>query len=234
MSEQDAGAGGPVQNVSFPGGQGEAHGYLELPPNGSGPGLVVIQEWWGLDSHIADVVRRFAAEGFVALAPDLYGGTTAHDRDDAARLRKQLPVERAARDLAGAVDLLLGHEAVTSSTVGVVGFCMGGAFAITLAAQQGDRVSAAVPFYGLPDAGTDFGNLRAAVQGHFGEKDRSISRDDVVTMATTIRLQSGIEPQTFWYPAGHAFVNDQRPSHDPHSAALAWSRAVDFLQTHIR
>ncbi|MFP5347192.1 MAG: dienelactone hydrolase family protein [Actinomycetes bacterium] len=224
------GAHGRAQNVSFPGGDGEAYGYLELPPSGRGPGLVVVQEWWGLTDHIADLVRRFAAEGFVALAPDLYGGRTTHDPEEARRLLRQLPVDRAARDLAGAVDLLLGHDAVTSPAVGAVGFCMGGGFALALAAQQGERVGGVVPFYGLPPADTGYGHLRAQVQGHYAEKDRSISRDDVAAMTTKVRQQAEIDAEIFWYPAGHAFVNDQRPSYDPDSARLAWSRAVAFLR----
>ncbi len=223
------------QNVTFPctSPSGEAHGYLEEPEGGKGPGLIVIQEWWGLDEHIADLVRRFAGEGFVTLAPDLYGGTTVHDREDAARMAARLPVDQAVADLAGAVDYLLGLDAVTSSTVGVVGFCMGGAFVLRLAARAGDKVSAAVPFYGRPDPAIDYSGLRAAVQGHYAEHDRSISRDDVVTMATTIRLQSGVVPEIHWYPAGHAFMNDQRPAHDRHCAALAWSRAVEFLRENV-
>jgi len=223
------------QNVAFPSTSesGQAHGYLEVPESGQGPGLIVIQEWWGLDDHIAELVARFAAEGFVALAPDLYGGETVHNREDAAKMARQLPIERAVRDLAGAVDYLLGHDAVTSSNVGVVGFCMGGGFVLRLAAQERDRIGAAVPFYGLPESGTDYSGMRAAVQGHYAEQDRSISRDDVVAMATTMRLQSGVVPQIYWYPAGHAFMNDQRPAHDQHCAALAWSRAVEFLRDNV-
>ncbi len=219
-----------VQNVSFPSGDGEAHGYLQLPPSGRGPALVVVQEWWGLTDHIADLVRRFASEGFVALAPDLYGGRTTHDPEEARRLLRKLPVERAARDLAGAVDLLLGSDAVTSPAVGVVGFCMGGGFALALAAQQGERVAAVVPFYGLPPADTDYGDLRAHVQGHYAEKDRSIKRNDVTAMVAKVRRQADIDAQIFWYPAGHAFLNDQRPRYDADSARLAWSRAIDFLR----
>ncbi len=94
------------------------------------------------------MANRLAAEGFVALAPDLFGGTTTHDADEAGRLMQELPVDSAARDLGGAVDYLLGHDAVTSSTIGAVGFCMGGGFVLVLAAQQGDKIGAAVPFYG--------------------------------------------------------------------------------------
>src|SRR5918912_1444049 len=136
-----AGAQNPRQNVSFPSNGGSAHGYLRTPASGRGPGVVVVQEWWGLDDHMADVVDRLAAEGFVALAPDLFGGRVAHDADEAGELMSKLPVEESARALGGAVDYLLAHDGVTSSTVGVVGFCMGGGFVLLMAAQQGDRVS---------------------------------------------------------------------------------------------
>src|SRR5437899_774078 len=111
----------PRQNVTFPSNGHTAHGYLATPPSGSGPGVIVIQEWWGLTDHIADVADRLAAEGFVALAPDLYGGTTTHDADEAGTLMMALPVEQAARDLGGAVDYLLGLDACTSAGVGAIG-----------------------------------------------------------------------------------------------------------------
>src|SRR5437764_5305065 len=104
----------PRQNVSFPSAGREAHGYLAVPSSGSGPGVIVIQEWWGLTDHIASIADRLAAEGFVALAPDLFGGKTAHDADEAGSLMMSLPVDGAARDLGGAVDYLLGLDAVTS------------------------------------------------------------------------------------------------------------------------
>src|SRR3954447_25771346 len=156
----------PRQNVTFPSNGSQAHGYLATPESGSGPGVVVIQEWWGLTNHIADVSNRLAAEGFVALAPDLYGGTTTHDAAEAGELMQKLPVEQAARDLSGAVDYLLGHDAVTSSKVGAVGFCMGGGFVLVLAAQQGDKGGAAVPFYAvLREPYPSFENLTAPVLG---------------------------------------------------------------------
>src|SRR5579875_1166175 len=100
-SREDAAMTNPRQNVTFPSNGGEAHGYLRKPESGSGPGLVVIQEWWGLDDHMADLVDRFAAEGFVTLAPDLFGGRVAHDSDEAGKLLQELPVEQAAKDLGG-------------------------------------------------------------------------------------------------------------------------------------
>ncbi len=225
------------QNVRFPGGDGEAFGYLRLPESGSGPGVVVIQEWWGLTTHVASIVDRLADAGFVALAPDLYGGPTTHDSAEAAELVKRLPVERAAEDLAGAVDHLVGLPAVSSSTVGAIGFCMGGGFVFALAARRPDLVSAAVPFYGLPRDGSVVPRVRAAVQGHFGLEDRGIPVERVRSVFAV--LDERPEPalaELYLYPAGHAFLNDENliGTYDPECAAQAWSRAVQFLTQHVR
>jgi len=225
----------PQQNTTFPSNGGTAHGYLAIPERGYGPGLVVIQEWWGLTTHIADLARRFAREGFVALAPDLYGGATTHDAAEAGRLARELPVDRAARDLAGAVDYLLTHEAVRGGKVGAVGFCMGGGFVLVLAAQQGDRIAAAVPFYGIPPVEQDYRNLTAAVLGIYGEKDASIPAEAVANVRRAIAEQSGREPEFVTYPAGHAFLNDENliGTYDAEQAAAAWARAVAFLHEHL-
>jgi len=227
----------PIQNVTFPSNGTSAHGYLALPPAGSGPGLIVIQEWWGLTSHIKDVTDRFAAEGFVALAPDLYGGPTTHDGDEAGRLMSELPVAGAARDLGGAVDYLLGLDAVTSSTVGAVGFCMGGGFVLVLAAQEGARIGAAVPFYGvLKEDYPDLSGLTAPVQGHFGEQDDFTTPDAARALAERIAAESGVTPELHFYPAGHAFFNDENllGTYDKEQADLAWQRAVAFLRQNVR
>jgi carboxymethylenebutenolidase len=226
----------PRQNVTFASNGHQAHGYLAVPPAGSGPGVVLIQEWWGLDDHMVDVADRLAAEGFVVLAPDLMGGRVAHDSDEAGQMMQQLPVEQAARDLGGAVDYLLGHDAVTSSTVGTVGFCMGGGFVLLLAAQQGERVSAAVPFYGVGPAVPDtYTGIRAAVQGHYAEQDGFYPVEQARQQEQQIREESGAEVQFFYYPAGHAFHNDKDRlgTYDEESAKLAWSRTVDFLRSHV-
>lgn len=226
----------PLQNVTFASNGQQAHGYLALPDSGSGPGVLVIQEWWGLTDHIAGIADRLAREGFVALAPDLFGGQVAHDADEAGQLMTDLPVDRAARDLGGAVDFLLAHDAVTSSTVGAVGFCMGGGFVLLLAADQGARVSAAVPFYGVGPAVPDtYTGVRAAVQGHYGEKDDFYPVADAREQERQIRDESGSEVEFFTYPAGHAFHNDEDllGTFDPESAALAWSRTVAFLRSHV-
>ncbi len=231
-------ADNPLQNVTFGSNGGTAHGYLAVPESGSGPGVVVIQEWWGLTSHIADVTNRFAAEGFVALAPDLFGGTTTtNDADEAGQLMQDLPVNKAATDLAGAVDYLLGHDAVVGSKVGAVGFCMGGGFVLVLAAQQGDKIGAAVPFYGvLGEDYPSFANLSAPMLGHFGQEDTMTPPDAVKQLADRIESESGVRPDFRIYPAGHAFFNDENllGTHDPEQATIAWNETLTFLRSTLR
>lgn len=223
----------PRQNVTFASNGSEAHGYLAAPTAGSGPGVLVIQEWWGLTDHIADVTDRLAAEGFVALAPDLFGGRVAHDADEAGVMMTELPVDRAVRDLAGAVDYLLAQDIVTSTKLGVIGFCMGGGFVLLLAAQQGDKIGAAVPFYGAgPALPATYQGLTAAVQGHYGEQDAMYPVAQARAQEQQIRTEAGVPVQFHYYPAGHAFHNDgnELGTYDPHNAQLAWSRAVAFLK----
>ena len=226
----------PIQNVTFLSNGDTAHGYLAVPESGSGPGVVVIQEWWGLTDHIADVSNRLAAEGFVALAPDLFGGKTTHDADEAGRLMQEVPVDRAARDLSGAIDHLLAHEAVTGEAVGTVGFCMGGGFVLAMAAQQGDRVAAAVPFYGVyPGETPDFSGLTADLLGHFGENDDFAPPAQVRDLAAKIEAESGTVPDFRFYPAGHAFFNDENllGTYDAEQAAKAWTATLEFLRAKL-
>ncbi len=230
-------ADNPHQNVTFPSNGGSAHGYLATPESGSGPGVIVIQEWWGLVDHIRDVTDRFAAEGFVALAPDLYGGATTHDADEAGEMMQDLPVDQAARDLGGAVDFLLGHGAVTSDTVGAVGYCMGGGFVLVLAAQQGDRIGAAVPWYGVGGYDqVDLSTVTAPVQGHFGSEDDFAPPEQVRDLEQ--KLQASGSPDVdirIHEGAKHAFFNDEDPfgHYDAELAAQTWSDAVAFLHDHV-
>jgi carboxymethylenebutenolidase len=226
----------PRQNVTFPSNGSEAHGYLAVPAAGSGPGVIVIQEWWGLTDYIAGIADKLAAEGFVALAPDLYGGKTTHDSDEAGSLMMSLPVEQAALDLAGAVDFLLGHEAVTSPRLGAIGFCMGGGFVLMLAAQQGERIAAAVPFYGVgPAVPAAYAGVTAAIQGHYAERDDFFPADAARAQAEQIHTESGADVEYFYYPAGHAFHNHENllGTYDKEQAELAWGRAVEFLKTKL-
>ena len=225
----------PRQNVTFPSNGSTAHGYLATPSSGRGPGVVVIQEWWGLTDHIASITDRLAAEGFVALAPDLFGGKTTHEAEQAQQLMQALPVEQAVRDLSGAVDYLLGHDAVSGDKVGAVGFCMGGGFVVNLAVQAGDRIGAAVPFYGVVQNDPELSQVSAPVLGHWGEQDDFNPVDQVRELERRLRDEAGVEVTFHFYPAGHAFVNDENRlgTYDKEQADLAWRRTVEFLHAKL-
>ncbi|MEU0283887.1 dienelactone hydrolase family protein [Streptomyces sp. NPDC088147] len=224
-----------LQNVSFPSAGTTAYGYLAVPPAGHGPGVIVIQEWWGLTAHIKDIADRLARAGFVALAPDLYGGRVAHDSGEALRMMGDLPTERGVDLLSGAVDYLLARPETDGETIGTVGFCMGGGFVLSLAAKD-QRVSAAVPFYGVNRDGVpDFSNLKAEILGHYGGDDDTVPPSSLEELRTAIESQSGIVPVIHLYPgAGHAFFNDGRPeAYHATSAALAWERTITFLRERL-
>ena len=223
----------PHQNVTFASAGAQAHGYLALPESGKGPGVIVIQEWWGLTDHIRDIADRLAVQGFVALAPDLYGGWITHDGEEAGQMMSSLPEEKGAELLAGAVDYLLASDKVTSQKLGAIGFCMGGGFVLQLAAQQGEKIAAAVPFYGVGQGvPNDFSGVRAAVQGHYANFDSMYPAADAKAQEQQIREQAGVEANYYFYDADHAFHNDENPAgnYNPELAALAWQRAVDFLR----
>ncbi|MFI7347308.1 dienelactone hydrolase family protein [Streptomyces sp. NPDC049936] len=219
------------QNVTFPSAGSTAHGYLAVPNAGSGPGVIVIQEWWGLTSHIKEIADRLAQVGFVALAPDLFGGKVAHDAAEALRMMRELPTRRGVQLLSGAVDYLISRSDTGGDRIGAVGFCMGGGFVLSLAAHD-QRVAAAVPFYGVNKEGLpDFTGLRAQILGHYGEEDPSVPPASLNALREAIQTQSGVVPEFHLYPAGHAFFNDARPeAYHAESATLAWQRTLDFLR----
>ncbi len=209
-------------------------GYLALPASGSGAALIVLQEWWGLVDHIKDVADRFADEGFVALAPDLYHGESTSSPDDAGRLMMALDIDRAARDVSGAVQYLLGLGAVAPKKVGTVGFCMGGQLALAAACQSSD-VAACVDFYGVhPNITLDFSGLRAPVLGLFAENDAFVSPEVAGKLEHDLN-EAGATTDFHIYPGvDHAFFNDTRPDvHDAAAANDAWRRSVEFFRAHL-
>jgi carboxymethylenebutenolidase len=218
--------------VEFPANGQTATGYLSIPPQGNGPGVVVIQEWWGLVDHIKDVCDRFAGEGFVALAPDLYHGKTTKSPDEAAKLLMELRIDEAEKDLSGAVQYLLEHDATTSQKVGVVGFCMGGALSLYTATKNAN-VGACVIFYGgFVNAKPDLPKLQAPVLGLYGERDKSVTPESVHKLEQQLKAL-GKKVDVIIYPnADHAFFNDTRPVvYYPEAAADAWQRTIEFLRS---
>lgn len=225
-----------AETVEFASNGQRASGYLVLPPSGRGPGVIVIQEWWGLDPSIKQVTDQVAAAGFVALAPDLYHGEVAgHDEmDKAGQLMQSLPPDRAARDMSGAVDFLAAHDAVTGSGLGVIGFCMGGMLAFLLAAERPDRITAAVPFYGLPqgDAEPDWSKLTATIRGHMAENDNFFGPDAARALEKKLREMGKDVTCTVHPGTGHAFMNPQNAlgTTDEALAARLWPEVFSFLQ----
>jgi len=225
------------EHVEFPSNGTTGQGYLATPASGAGPGVIVIQEWWGLVPHIKSVVDRFAAEGFVALAPDLFHGAQAStaEPDEAGKLMMALNLANAAKDLSGAVDFVAARA--SGGGIGVVGFCMGGGLTLMLASQRPDRVKAAVPFYGaIPWDGVqpDLSAIRAAVQGHYAGEDDWASPEVARQLEKDLRA-AGTEAEIFIYPgAQHAFFNDDRPEvYNPAAARQAWERTVAFLRSKL-
>jgi carboxymethylenebutenolidase len=225
------------ETVEFPSNGHTATGYLATPASGHGPGVVVIQEYWGLVQHITDLCDRFAAEGFVALAPDLYHGKATEEPDEAGKLLMELDLPRAARDMLGAGRWLAESDRTAGDRVGIVGFCMGGALAL-YAATLSDVFAAVVPFYpymGVTAAAKpDVANIKGAVLGHFAEKDHAYTREQVADLEAELRA-AGVDVEFFWYAgADHAFFNDTRPEvFDEDAARLSWERTRAFFRTHL-
>lgn len=212
----------------------EVMGYMAPASAGRGPGVIVLQEWWGLVPHIESLCDRLAAEGFTSLAPDLYHGQTAKSPDDAGRMMMALDIERTADDLSHAVSYLSSHPAVNSARLGIVGFCMGGQLSL-YAACRNPRIGAAVDFYGIhPHVTLDLAGLQAAVLGFFGAKDGMVTR--AVADDLEAKLRAAGKRATFHhYPeAGHAFMNDSRPeAFAPDAARDAWAKLTAFFRAEL-
>lgn len=223
------------EKVTFPSNAHTCEGYLALPRDGRGPAVVVIQEWWGLVPHIQDLADRFAADGFLALAPDLYHGKTTRSPDDAAKLLMEMDAERATAEIIGAGEYLLQRPECASSTFGVVGFCMGGALAQS-AATQGDRVGAAVSFYGgFKEAKLEWDRLAVPLLLIYGEKDKGVPASQGIELQKKLRAM-GKDVDVAVYPgADHAFFNDTRPEvYNARAAEDAWRRTLTLFRQHLR
>lgn len=221
------------EKVEFPSNGHTCSGYLAVPASGRGPGVVIIQEYWGLVPHIENVCDRYAAQGFCALAPDLYHGAKATQPDEAGRLMMSARLDVMARDLVGAVGYLLGSEHAGGDGVGAVGFCMGGGLALYLATIA-PEVRAAVVYYGVipwEQAKPELGNIRGRVLCHFGENDEYTSPEKVDDLEARLR-DAGVDATFHRYPsADHAFFNDDRPEvYDEAAATQSLDRSLRFLR----
>ncbi|HVR42794.1 MAG TPA: dienelactone hydrolase family protein [Thermoanaerobaculia bacterium] len=223
------------EKVTFPSNEHTCEGWLAIPPAKRGPTVVVIQEWWGLVPHIQDVTERFAAEGFLALAPDLYHGRTTKSPDEASRLLMELDAERAVDEILGAGEWLLTRPECSSSRFGVVGFCMGGALA-QAAATRGEKAGAAVSFYGgFKKVKIDWESLRAPLLLIYAEQDRGVPPSRGIELEKTLRAMGKTADAVVYPDVGHGFFNDTRPEvYDRKAAEDAWRRTIAWFRQHLR
>ena len=208
-------------------------GEIALPEGtAKAPGLVLVQEWWGVNDHIRSLADRFAKQGFVVLAPDLYHGVVTKDAGEAGKLMQELDGKRAMDDIAGAVAALLAHPRVNGK-VGITGFCMGGAY--TLAATSAiSEIGAAVAFYGIPPAERmDFAKMKAPILAHVAVRDQWVSPPKMAEVKKGVDAHHG-SMKVEVYEADHAFVNDTRPEvYAPEAAKLALERSYAFFHQHL-
>jgi carboxymethylenebutenolidase len=211
-----------------------ANGYLARPVSSRGHGVLVIQEYWGLVDHIKDIADRFAAEGFFALAPDLYHGEAAKSPDEAGKLMMALSIAETAKDLRAAADALIAIEGVMPKQVGVVGFCMGGQLGLYAACEFPERIAAAVDFYGVhPRVKLNLDRLGGPVLAHFALEDKSTPENIARELVRQLE-QADKHVEAYFYDAQHAFFNDTRPAVYSHAdAAAAWKRTIDFLRRNL-
>lgn len=222
-----------TERAVYPGVEGGTlTGYLARPAGeGRWPGMVIIQEWWGLNEHIKDVARRFAREGFVALAPDLYHGVVVSEPDEARKLVMELDMDEAVREIQQAVAFLGAQDYVADAQVGIVGFCMGGRLVLQTARVE-DQLGAAVAFYGSPLTPQEATEVKSPVLGLYGAQDH-IPVLDVRAMHEAFD-RAGVDNELHIYEgAGHAFFNDTRSSYRPEAAADAWPRTLTWFREHL-
>jgi carboxymethylenebutenolidase len=217
------------ERIEFPSNGHTCQGYFA----GNGPGIVVIQEWWGLVPHIQEIVDRFAAEGFSAIAPDLFHGKTTTSPDEAGRLLMELDAERAEKEIAAAGAYLLSRAECTSKSYGVVGFCMGGALA-QYTATMDKQVGAAVSFYGgFKKSDFPWENLSAPILLIYAEDDQGVPVEKGRALAKHLQ-EMGKSVQLVSYPhTNHAFFNDTGKNYNTEAAADAWKKTIAFFRANV-
>ena len=222
-----------MPDIDFPAGDGTTPGYLAVPAGESGPATIVLQEWWGVDEHVRSICDRFAAEGFFALAPDLYRGETTTQPSEAEQKMMAMSMDQAEQDMCGAADYLRTLDGVQGDGVGSVGFCLGGGLSIWAAANCPNIAAAVTYYYVMPHGKPDFKGIDGPVLGHFGTADDFVPVEDARKLEGEISDAGADVTFHLYEGAGHAFFNDtnRMGTYDAELAALSWTRTVDFLRT---
>ena len=222
------------ERVTFKSNGTSPSGYLARTPKPA-PGIIVIQEWWGLVPHIEQVTDRLAEAGFVALAPDLYHGKSAKSPDEAGKLMMSLRIDEAARDIGGAIDYLKSLPDVAGEKVGTVGFCMGGALSLYVASRNPNVCACAVFYGGHPNVKPDLDALNAPVLGIYAGRDGFVTPQVVAELDRQLTAL-GKRHEFHTYPeAQHAFFNDSRPEvYDALAAKEAWTKTLAFFRSELK
>jgi len=208
------------------------NGYLVLPESNKGTGVLVLHAWWGLNDFFKGFCERLAKEGFVVLAPDLYHGRTATTIDEAKQLRSKLNQKQVSTDILSAVEQLLALPAVTSTSLGAIGFSLGGHWALWLSLAKPEFISAVTVFYGTKNA--DYSQAQAAYLGHFAESDEWVATSGVKKLEKSLRTAN--RPATFYVYEGTGhwfFEKDRKEAYNAKAAELAWKRTLEFLQKQL-
>jgi carboxymethylenebutenolidase len=222
-----------MPDLEFPTTVGTAPGYLAAPASAHGPATIVLQEWWGVDEHIRTICDRLAAEGFFALAPDLYRGETTAEPSEAQQKMMALSMEEAEKDMCGAAEYLASLPGVEGSGVAAIGFCLGGGLAVWAAATCPNIVAAVSYYYVMPHGRPDFTGISGPVLGHFGTADEFIPLEDADQLESELR-DAGVDVTFHRYEGGgHAFFNDTNRlgTYDPDLAQSSWERTISFLRS---
>lgn len=222
-----------TNRTKFKSGDKEVGAFIARPEGATkAPAIIIVQEWWGLNAHIEDIAERYAREGFIAVAPDLYNGVTTKDAKEAANMMAALKPEEGLELLKVALEGLRAMPEVTG--VGVTGFCMGGTFALLLACNA--KVEAAAPFYGdVPEDTAMIENLSCPVLFIGGEKDQWITVEKMKRLEVALAQHNKPGEVRIYKGADHAFFNNTRPEvYSPTDAADAWQRVTEFFNKHLR
>lgn len=221
-----------MPEIEFPTSAGQTKGYLASPAGGNGPGVIVLQEWWGVEEHIRSVCDRLAAEGFFALAPDLFEGETTTQPSEAEQKLMALSMAKAEPQMCGAADYLAELDGVEGEGIGSLGFCLGGGLSVWASATCPKITATVSYYYVMPHGKPDFTNVKGPVLGHFGTADQFIPPADAQALESQMR-DAGVDVTFHYYDEkGHAFFNevDRLGTYDAEAAELSWERTVEFLR----
>jgi len=230
-----------TSSIRFPTGAGDAMGFLAWSEDTAAlPGLIVLQEFWGLNEHIKDVTERLASEGFAALAPDMYDGRVTTDPTEARQWLMALDPAEGLQKMNGAVEHLKSTANVDKEKIGVIGFCMGGRLTYLAAAHHANDVKAAVPYYGggitmgNPSPLSRTGEIKCPMYLFFGAKDQLIPMDQVGQINTELTTKKVPFQMKIYPEAGHGFFCDERGSYHEASAKDAWEKTKSFFAQHLK